>query len=60
MREEMFQKRYNISNDQAYDLLKENLQSRVRATVGNLSIDHAMAALRLQSPYVCTNIVMLN
>ncbi|KAK9379470.1 uncharacterized protein V2V93DRAFT_327244 [Kockiozyma suomiensis] len=51
MREEMFQKRYNISNDQAYDLLKENLQSRVRATVGNLSIDHAMAALRLQSPY---------
>ncbi|KAJ8103195.1 hypothetical protein POJ06DRAFT_280290 [Lipomyces tetrasporus] len=49
--EQLFQKRYNISNDQAYDLLKENYQSRVRSTIGNLTIDHSMVANRLQSPY---------
>ncbi|KAK9471353.1 uncharacterized protein V1510DRAFT_368042 [Dipodascopsis tothii] len=49
--ERMFQKRYNISNDQGYDLLKENYQSHVRATIGNLNIDHSMVARRLQSPY---------
>ncbi|KAK9467522.1 hypothetical protein V1512DRAFT_205525 [Lipomyces arxii] len=49
--QQLFQKRYNISNDQAYDLLKENYQSRVRATIGNLNIDHSMVANRLQSPY---------
>ncbi|KAK9459036.1 uncharacterized protein V1516DRAFT_680762 [Lipomyces oligophaga] len=51
MGEELLKKRYNISNDQAYDLLKENYQSRVRSTIGNLSIDHSMVAIRLQSPY---------
>ncbi|KAK9452124.1 uncharacterized protein V1518DRAFT_369654 [Limtongia smithiae] len=49
--EEMFRKRYNVSNDQAYDMLKENYQSRVRATIGNMNIDHSMVAYRLQSPY---------
>ncbi|KAK9237590.1 hypothetical protein V1525DRAFT_456632 [Lipomyces kononenkoae] len=49
--EQLFQKRYNISNDQAYDLLKENYRSRVRSTIGNLTIDHSMVANRLQSPY---------
>lgn len=43
--------RYNISNDRAYDLLKENYQSKVRSMVGNLNIDHSMVALRLQSPH---------
>ncbi|ODQ66812.1 hypothetical protein NADFUDRAFT_11137, partial [Nadsonia fulvescens var. elongata DSM 6958] len=43
--------RYNISNDRAYDLLKDNYQSKVRATIGNLTIDHSMVALRLQSPH---------
>lgn len=46
-----FQNRYNISNDRAYDLLKENYQSKVRSMVGNLNIDHSMVALRLQSPH---------
>ncbi|KAK9480980.1 hypothetical protein V1514DRAFT_63720 [Lipomyces japonicus] len=49
--EHLFQKRYNISNDQAYELLKENYQSHVRSTIGNLTIDHSMVANRLQSPY---------
>lgn len=45
------QSRYNISNDQAYDLLKENYQNKVRSTIGNLNIDHSLVALRLQSPF---------
>ena len=44
--------RYNISNDEAYDLLKENHQSKVRSTLGNLTVDHSLPAIRLQWPYV--------
>ena len=44
--------RYNISNDEAYDLLKENHQSKVRSTLGNLSVDHSLPAIRLQWPFV--------
>ncbi|ODV90976.1 hypothetical protein CANCADRAFT_31776 [Tortispora caseinolytica NRRL Y-17796] len=43
--------RYNFSNDEAYDLLKENYQSKVRSVIGNLTIDHSLPAKRLQSPY---------
>ncbi|ANB14883.1 Taf1p [Sugiyamaella lignohabitans] len=49
--ESQLQSRYNISNDKAYDMLKENYQSKIRATIGNLNIDHSMIALRLQSPH---------
>ena len=44
-------KRFNISNDEAYDALKENHQSKVRATIGNVSVEHSMPALKLQWPY---------
>ncbi|KAI9834937.1 MAG: hypothetical protein M1819_002660 [Sarea resinae] len=43
--------RYNVSNDEAYDLLKENHQSRVRSTLGNLTVEHSLPAVRLQWPY---------
>lgn len=43
--------RFNISNDEAYDALKENHQSKVRATIGNISVEHSMPALKLQWPY---------
>ena len=43
--------RFNISNDEAYDALKENHQSKVRAALGNLSVEHSMPALKLQWPY---------
>ncbi|KAI9781139.1 MAG: hypothetical protein M1839_006247 [Geoglossum umbratile] len=43
-------KRYNISNDHAYEQLKEN-QSKVRSVIGNLTVEHSMPALRLQYPY---------
>jgi hypothetical protein len=43
--------RFNISNDEAYDALKENHQSKVRATLGSLSVEHSMPAQKLQWPY---------
>lgn len=51
--------RYNISNDEAYDLLKENKQSKVRSTIGQLTIEHTMPALRLQTPYVCITLYII-
>lgn len=48
--------RYNISNDDAYDLLKENHQSKIRSTLGNLTVEHSMPAIRLQFPYVRSNL----
>ena len=44
--------RYNISNDEAYDLLKENHQSKVRNMLGNVTVEHSLPAIRLQWPFV--------
>lgn len=44
--------RYNVSNDEAYDLLKANHQSKIRSTLGTLSVEHSLPAVRLQWPYV--------
>lgn len=44
-------KRYNISNDEAYDMLKENRQSKIRGTLGSQALEHAMPATRLQYPF---------
>ncbi|KTW26453.1 hypothetical protein T552_02932 [Pneumocystis carinii B80] len=49
-------RRYNISNDEAYDMLRQNQQSRVRQTLGHLSIEHGLVADRLQSPYYKTRL----
>lgn len=43
--------KYNISNDKEYEVLKTNHQTKVRATIGTLNIDHTPPALRLQSPF---------
>ncbi|KAI9163128.1 putative transcription initiation factor TFIID 111 kDa subunit [Paramyrothecium foliicola] len=43
--------RFNLSNDEAYELLKENHQSKVRATLGNISVEHGMPAIKLSWPY---------
>ncbi|CAH0014971.1 unnamed protein product [Clonostachys rhizophaga] len=43
--------RFNMSNDDAYELLKENHQSKVRATLGNISVEHSMPAIKLTWPY---------
>ena len=49
-------KRYNISNDDAYDMLKENHQNKVRSTLGNIALEHSMPARRLQWPYYKTEL----
>jgi transcription initiation factor TFIID subunit 1, fungi type len=43
--------RFNMSNDDAYEALKENHQRGVRATLGNLSVEHSLPALKLAWPY---------
>ncbi|KAL8833990.1 MAG: hypothetical protein Q9170_003992 [Blastenia crenularia] len=48
--------RYNISNDEAYDLLKENHQSKIRSNLGNPQVEHSLPAVRLQWPYYKTKL----
>ncbi|KAL8923796.1 MAG: hypothetical protein Q9172_002977 [Xanthocarpia lactea] len=48
--------RYNISNDDAYDLLKENHQSKIRSNLGNPQVEHSLPAVRLQWPYYKTRL----
>lgn len=43
--------RFNISNDEAYEALKENHQNKVRALIGNITVEHSLPALKLQWPY---------
>lgn len=47
--------RYNISNDEAYEQLKENHQSKVRSMLGNMAVEHSLPAVRLQWPLVSLN-----
>ena len=49
-------KRYNISNDDAYDLLKENHQHKVRSTLGAMALEHSLPAARLQYPFYRINL----
>lgn len=48
--------RFNYSNDEAYDALKENHSHKVRATLSQESLEHGMPALRLQWPYYRTRL----
>ncbi|EGS18889.1 transcription initiation factor tfiid-like protein [Thermochaetoides thermophila DSM 1495] len=43
--------RFNFSNDAAYEALKENSQSKVRATLYSINIEHSMTAQRLTYPF---------
>lgn len=49
-------KRYNISNDEAYDALKENSQQKVRSTLSHMNIEHSLPALKLQYPFYKVNL----
>ncbi|KAF2849316.1 hypothetical protein T440DRAFT_426961 [Plenodomus tracheiphilus IPT5] len=48
-------KRYNISNDEAYDALKESSQQKVRSTIGHMNVEHSLPALKLQWPFYKVN-----
>jgi transcription initiation factor TFIID subunit 1 len=49
-------RRYNISNDEAYDALKENNQQKVRSMLGIMNIEHSLPALKLQYPFYKVNL----
>lgn len=49
-------KRYNFSNDEAYAMLQETHQSRVRSNLTQLTLEHAFFSDRLQSPYYKTTL----
>lgn len=51
--------RYNISNDEAYDLLKENHQHKIRSMLGNAPVEHSLPAVRLQWPFVSNHRLVL-
>lgn len=46
-----FKRRYDISNDAAYENLKKNHHGKVRAHLGGHDIEHSLPAARLQYPY---------
>ncbi|KAK8103822.1 uncharacterized protein PG998_010855 [Apiospora kogelbergensis] len=48
--------RFNISNDEAYNALKANNKSKVRATLGNLAVEHSLPALKLTFPFYRTKL----
>lgn len=48
--------KFNISNDAAYDVMHDNLQSRVRNSVATLNIEHSGVAIRLQHPFFKTKL----
>lgn len=49
-------RRYNISNDEAYELLKENHQHKVRSTLGSMAVEHSLPATKLQYPFYKVNL----
>ncbi|KAG7736037.1 hypothetical protein KL923_005139 [Ogataea haglerorum] len=49
--EKTLELRFKISNDKEYDQLRKTYRTKVRATIGNMNIDHSMPALKLQFPY---------
>lgn len=50
------QQRFNWSNDEAYDHLKDNHSHRQRNTIGNFQVEHSLPALKLQYPFYKTTL----
>jgi transcription initiation factor TFIID subunit 1, fungi type len=44
--------KFNLSNDQFYDMSKDGGRHRVRQTFGQLTVEHAYPAQKLQLPFV--------
>ncbi|KAI1155860.1 hypothetical protein F4825DRAFT_447101 [Nemania diffusa] len=47
---------FNISNDDAYDALKNNHKSKVRATLSSVGVEHGLPALKLSFPFYRTKL----
>ncbi|KAH8835873.1 atypical/TAF1 protein kinase [Flagelloscypha sp. PMI_526] len=48
--------RFNLSNDQFYEVAKDGGRHRVRQTFGQLSVDHSYPAQKLQLPFFKTRL----
>jgi transcription initiation factor TFIID subunit 1 len=49
--QKLLEAKFHISNDIEYEPLKANYQTKIRATIGTLNIEHTPPAIRLQSPF---------
>lgn len=49
--QKLLEMKFNVSNDKQYEILKNNYNTKVRSQLSNLSIEHSIPALRLQTPY---------
>ncbi|KAI1809830.1 hypothetical protein GGS20DRAFT_570263 [Poronia punctata] len=47
---------FNISNDDAYEALKNNHKSKVRATLSSVGVEHSLPALKLTFPFYRTKL----
>lgn len=45
------QSRFNFANDEQYENLKLNHKHKVRATIGNMAVEHSIPAIKLIWPY---------
>ena len=48
--------KFNISNDQYYEVSKDGGRHRVRQTFGQLVVEHAYPAQKLQLPFVSPSV----
>ena len=49
--------KFNLSNDNFYEVSKDGIRHRVRQTFGQLVVEHAYPAQKLQLPFVCRKII---
>ena len=49
--------KFNLSNDNYYEVSKDGIRHRVRQTFGQLVVEHAYPAQKLQLPFVCRKII---
>lgn len=49
--------KFNLSNDSYYETSKDGIRHRVRQTFGQLVVEHAYPAQKLQLPFVCRKII---
>lgn len=47
--------KFNLSNDNFYEVSKTGAHHRVRQTFGQLVVEHAYPAQKLQLPFVCSS-----
>ncbi|KAI5951630.1 hypothetical protein KGF54_004704 [Candida jiufengensis] len=45
------ERRFNLSNDNDYELLRKNYNTKQRSQLSNLNIEHSVPAMRLQTPF---------